>query len=221
MLESTRYPTSFIDVWRLRDGTRLTLRPVLPQDAFSLGKMVAQLSPASRSNRFHGAIQSLSEVELKSMSHIDYAHVMAFVITLEDKSRDEQVIADARYVVDPHTVDCAEFAVVVDDHWQRHGLGRRAMQALTIAAQQAGLRWLYGDVRASNVQMLALMRRCSFSCTPNQEDSDIVHAETSLGALSLAGPVAPRRQGLRRWLPWRPIVSNDAQAAESSRHVEH
>jgi len=31
--EDTRYPTAFIDVWRLRDGTRLTLRPVLPQDA--------------------------------------------------------------------------------------------------------------------------------------------------------------------------------------------
>ena len=71
--EHTRYPTAFIDVWRLRDGTRLTLRPVLPQDASLLGKLVTELSPASRSNRFHGAIQGLSQVELKSMSCIDYA----------------------------------------------------------------------------------------------------------------------------------------------------
>jgi len=205
--EDTRYPTAFIDVWRLRDGTRLTLRPVLPQDASLLGKMVTQLSPASRNNRFHGSIQGLSEVELKSMSHIDYARTMAFVITLEDGGRGEQVIADARYVVDAHAVDSAEFAVVVDDRWQRHGLGRRAVQALTIAARQAGLRWLYGDIRARNVPMLSLMRRCSFSCTPDREDDDIVHAETSLGGSPWAGPVASGGQRPRRWLPWRSTAS--------------
>lgn len=42
-VESTRCPTAFMDVWRLRDGTRLVLRQVLPQDASMLGKMVMQL----------------------------------------------------------------------------------------------------------------------------------------------------------------------------------
>lgn len=88
------------------------------------------------------------------MSNIDHGNTIAFVITLEDGNRGEQVIADVRS------------AVVVDDHWQHHGLDRRVVQALSLAAQQAGLRWLYGDVRASNVQMLSLMRRCCFSCTP-------------------------------------------------------
>ncbi|MEJ8857470.1 GNAT family protein [Variovorax robiniae] len=220
MLEHTRYPTAFIDVWRLRDGTRLTLRPVLPQDAALLGNMVTRLSPTSRSNRFHGSIQGLPEVALNSMSCIDYARTMAFVITCEDEDRGEQVIADARYIVDARAADSAEFAVMVADRWQRRGLGRRAMQALTIAAQQAGLRWLHGDVRARNVPMLSLMRRCSFSCTPDQEDEDLVHAETSLGGLPWAGPVASRRQGLWRWLPWRSMVPSDVQAASGSFHVE-
>lgn len=220
MLESTRYPTAFIDVWRLRDGTRLTLRPVLPQDASLLGRMVTQLSPASRSNRFHGSIQGLTGPELESMTYIDYAHTMAFVITLEDPSRGEQVIADARYVVDANAADSAEFAVMVDDRWQRHGLGRRAMQALAGAARHAGLRWLYGDVRARNVPMLSLMHRCSFSCTPDREDDDIVHAETSLDALPWAGPAASRREGLWRWLPWRPIAFKNAQAAAGGRHAD-
>lgn len=164
MLESTRFSNAFIDMWRQRGGTRLTLRPVLPKNASLFGKMVTQLS-ASRSNRFYGSIQGLSEVALKPMSCIDYAHAMAFVITFEDKSRDQQVIADARYAVDAHAADHAEFAVMVDDRWQRCGLGGRTVQALKIAAQHAGLRWLYGDVRARNVPMLSLMRGCRFSCT--------------------------------------------------------
>jgi RimJ/RimL family protein N-acetyltransferase len=219
-LEDTNYPTAFIDVWRLRDGTRLTLRPVLPQDASLLGKLVTQLSPASRSNRFHGSILGLSQVELRSMSCIDYARTMAFVITLEDKNRGEQVIADARYVVDAHAVDSAEFAVMVGDHWQRRGLGLRALQALTLAARQSGLRWLYGDIRARNAPMLSLMRRCGFSCTPDREDDDIVHAEMSLGRLRRAGYAASRSQRLLRWLPWLPVAWNDARAAEARRHVE-
>ena len=218
--EDTRYPTAFIDVWRLRDGTRLTLRPVLPQDASLLGKLVTELSPASRSNRFHASIQGLSQVELESMSCIDYARTMALVITLEDKSRGEQVIADARYVVDAHAADCAEFAVMVDDHWQGHGLGLRAMQALTIAGRQAGLSWLYGDIRARNVAMLSLMRRCGFSCTPDREDDDIVHAESSLGRSHWAGHVVSRGERLRRWLQWLPIALNDAPVVEARRHVE-
>lgn len=219
-LKDTRYPTAFIDVWRLRDGTRLTLRPVLPQDASLLGKMVTELSPASRSNRFHGAIQGLSQLELESMSCIDYARAMAFVITVEDKTRGEQVIADARYVVDAHAVDCAEFAVMVDDHWQGHGLGLRAMQALTIAGGQAGLSWLYGDIRARNVPMLSLMRRCGFSCTPDREDDDIVHAERSLGRVHGAGDAVSRGERLRRWLQWLPIAMNDAPGVGARRHVE-
>ena len=218
--EHTRYPTAFIDVWRLRDGTRLTLRPVLPQDASLLGKLVTELSPASRSNRFHGAIQGLSQVELKSMSCIDYARTMAFVITWEDKSRGEQVIADARYVVDENAVDCAEFAVMVDDHWQGHGLGLRAMQALTLAGRQAGLSWLYGDIRSRNVAMLSLMRRCGFSCTPDREDDDIVHAESSLGRLHGEGHAAWYGERLRHWLPWLPIARNHAPVFEARRHAE-
>lgn len=33
IIQIKRYPTALIDIWRLRDGTRITLRPVLPKTA--------------------------------------------------------------------------------------------------------------------------------------------------------------------------------------------
>jgi RimJ/RimL family protein N-acetyltransferase len=176
----SRYPTTQIDVWHLRNGTRLTLRPVLPQDGPLLGDLVDRLSPYARGERFHGGVRHLSAEQLETMAHIDYQRHMAFVVSV-GQGKDEQIVADARYHIDgadePHS---AEFAVMVDDRWQRIGLGTRAMLALIQVAGEAGLHWLHGDVRAHNQRMLALLRRCQFFCTPNPWDENLIHAEVSL-----------------------------------------
>lgn len=56
-----RDPTEWIDVWQLRDRTRLTVRPVLPQDAPLLAEMVRRLLPDTRNQRFHGGLGQLPD----------------------------------------------------------------------------------------------------------------------------------------------------------------
>ena len=56
----------------------------------------------------------------------------------------------------------AEFAVVVDDAWQRQGLGLQLLGVLAEHASRAGLAALVGFVLADNWQMLALLAR--FDC---------------------------------------------------------
>jgi GNAT superfamily N-acetyltransferase len=191
-----RYPATLIDVWSLRNGTRMTLRPVLPQDSGLLGTMIAGLSRATRYNRFHGAVNALSADALRHMTCVDYRNHFAFVVTAFNLNQ-ERVVADARFVVDS-SGEGAEFALVVDDRWQRLGLGERAMQALAHAADRQGLSWLHGSVLSANVPMLALMRRCQFFCAPDREDERLVRVERSPGACA----VAPNRS-LRRYWPSR------------------
>ena len=197
-----RYPTALIDVWRLRDGSRITLRPVLPQDCDLLGDLISRLSPSARRNRFHGAVNKVSGQWLDQMTCVDHERHVAFVMTTTHNSQ-EQIIADARYFVNKDELgDSAEFAVVVDESWQRRGLGVRAMQALVSTAADAGIRWLQGDVLAKNLSMLTLMRKCNFCCTPNLYDDDLVIAQTSLStdARHVDATLSAR---LRRWLPWQ------------------
>lgn len=191
------YATGQIDVWRLRNGTRIMQRPVLPQDAALLGELVTRQSARTRRNRFHAAVNQLSTACLDQMSCVDHVRHVALVMTTIVAGR-EQIIADARYVVDDRG-DGAEFAVLVDDSWQGFGLGQRAMDALMQVATLAGLRWLHGEVLARNAPMLALMRRCNFCCTPVQDDDSMVHAET---VLSQAGMCQQARllDHLRGWL---------------------
>lgn len=168
-------------VWHMRGGRRITLRPIRPQDGPLLGAMIAGLSPASKRNRCHGAVNEFSAARLRQMTCVDHKGHVAFVMTASINNQQERVIADARYVVDQQgRSDSAEFAIVVDDQWVRQGLGEQCMNALMTRASQDGLRWLHGDVLAQNRPMLALMKRCHFFCTPDRHDGDVIHAEILL-----------------------------------------
>lgn len=196
----SHYPAALIDAWMLRDGARVTLRPVLPQDHGLLGDMIQRLSQATRYNRFHGAVSGLSCAMLQHLTQVDYRRHLAFVITTTDGEM-ERVVADARYAVDDEG-DSAEFAIVVDDEWQRRGLAERAVRALGVAARRGGLRWLHGSVLSANAPMLALMQRCQYRCTPHRKDDRLVHVETRVDD---ATPKTASRRAIlwpRRWLAW-------------------
>lgn len=175
-------PVEWTDAWHLSDGTRVVLRPVKPQDSPLLSAMMARLSSQTKYNRYHGTVNNLTSTQLRYMSCVDQQRHVAFVLTTHQNG-EEHIIADARYVVDEDANnESAEFAIMVEDHWQRFGLAKHAMQALTTAASNNGLRWLHGDVLAENCPMLALMKHCHFCCTPDRSDEKMVHAEISLGA---------------------------------------
>lgn len=180
------YPADLIDVWHATNGVRYLMRPVLPQDHRPLGDLIVRLSRTSRYRRFHGSIRELSQETLAQMTSIDYRQHMAFVVT-KASAEGEMVVADARYSVDA-TGDAAEFSVVVDDASQRRGLGLRTLRALDFAAARDGVRWLHGAVLFDNEPMLALMKRCDFSLTPDREEPSLMRAEKLLSRRSTGLP---------------------------------
>ncbi len=164
----------------------LTLRPVLPQDADLLARLVDGLPPAARRHRFHGAVR-LSAGRYRQMSTIDHRRQVALVVsTVIDGS--EALIADARCVLEPGGQG-ADFALMVADRWQRQGVGTWAMQALQRAATAAGCQWLQGEVLQDNLAMLGLMRRCGFAFSPDVDDDRIVKVRCPLGVVAAPQPV--------------------------------
>ena len=98
-----------------------------------------------------------------------------------------------------HTTRTAEFALVVDERWQRRGLGTRAIAALSQAARGADLDWLYGRVLAHNMAMLALLQQFDFCYTVDREDDSVMCAEASLAN----GPWVPKRRLTQRAMFWK------------------
>ncbi len=198
------YPATLIDTRVSGDTGRLTLRPVLPQDHLLLAGLVAGLSPRARRNRFHGAV-NLSFTRLQQMSCVDYQRQMALVVTAFVDGA-ERLIADARYVVESDRQG-AEFALMVDERWQRHGIGAWALRALEHAATLAGLQRLHGEVLEDNAPMLGLMQRCTYALSADPEDSRLVRAQRRLGQTTqvptraCAGVLSWLARGLRGGAP--------------------
>jgi acetyltransferase len=187
------YPTRLIDRWVLSGGRRVTVRPVLPQDAELEQSLVRGLSPEARYNRFFNPIRELSPGQLEQMTQIDYRRHVALLAESFDGGA-ARAVGEARYVVDEGGRS-AEFAVVVADDWRRLGLATRLLRSLREHACEARLESLYGDVLASNEPMLAMLRRLGFRRRMHPGDPRLVLATIELNeqGTERAPCKAPRR----------------------------
>jgi acetyltransferase len=177
--------SELIDRWSLRDGRRVTLRPVLPQDVELEQALVRRLSVQARYNRFFVPIRELSKNVLEQLAHVDQRHHVALVVeTVADGVA--QAIAEAQYVVDETSLDC-EFAVVVADEWQHLGIATRLVETLIEHARDAGLHHMVGDVLATNDAMLAMMRKLGFKLRTLSGDARLVQVSLDLQAESMRG----------------------------------
>ena len=160
------------------DAAPVTLRRVRPDDAEALRCFVRALSPASRRQRFHAALNDLSETMLKALTCVDQREHVAFVLTVAEHGT-ERIVGEARYAVvgDRET---AEFGIAVADPFQGLGLARRLLATLIDAARAGGLHWLVGEVLAGNSRMLAFVRRCGFVATTRGVDPGVVRVERSV-----------------------------------------
>jgi acetyltransferase len=151
----------------LRDGRRVIVRGVRPQDAAALRAAVEGLSPASRYNRFMGAVSTIAPALLQSAvspaAEREYA-----LVAVPAEADDSTIVGGARYVVEPSGSTC-EFAVAVADAWQHGGLATHLVTTLIRAARLQGLTAMRGYVLASNERMLDFARRRGSEVTASEE----------------------------------------------------
>jgi len=166
------FPSDLVRTLTLRDGRRLELRPVRPEDAALEQEFVRKLSSESRYFRFHHGLAELSTAMLVRFTQIDYDCEMAFIALHETADGKLEEVATSRYVQEADGETC-EFALVVSDTWQGHGLGSAMMRAIIEHARSRGLLRMRGDVLFENHRMLRLMQHMGFSVAAHEEDATL------------------------------------------------
>jgi len=78
----------------------------------------------------------------------------------------------ARYAINPDAESC-EFALVVDDAWQKQGIGHKLMDVLMDVARSVGLKTMEGEVLKANHPMLKLVEALGFRVEAHPEDETI------------------------------------------------
>jgi acetyltransferase len=152
----------------LRDGRRVSVRPIRADDAPLLQRLFAGLSERSRYQRFMQYVSELSPAMLVRFTRIDYHRELALLALHGD-----ELIAVGRYAPDEDGRN-AEFALVVADAWQGRGLGRQLLERLVKQARKAEYQALYGHILDANRDMLELARKLGFAAVGRSGDAIIV-----------------------------------------------
>ena len=173
------YPARYEKTLPLRGGGEYTIRPIHPDDASMLNKLVNELSPQSRYFRFVSSMAELPPSMLARFTLIDYDREMALVAVVKERtaspegdiSETERIVGVSRYVTNPDQSSC-EFALVVADDFNGKGLGSRLMESIMDVAREKGLAEIEGLVLANNAGMLKLMRGLGYQVKSYPEDPD-------------------------------------------------
>jgi acetyltransferase len=178
------YPVELETTLAIKDGRRLRVRPIRPEDAEAERAFVAGLSDETKYRRFMHHLHELTPQMLARFTQVDYDRELA-LIALDGKARAQKIVAVARYVANPDA-ESAEFAIVIADALQGCGLGSGLMRLLIGCARRRGFQRLVGNVLATNAPMLKMVQGLGFEARPDPDDREQV-----IVALDLTGAHGP------------------------------
>lgn len=154
----------------LRDGRKVTIRPIRRDDVARTAAFIEALSPQSKHALFLGGIARLSESALQRLCEAQGPYDMAYVATVP-AAEGERQIAVCRYAGAGGAAG-AEISVAVADDWQHQGLGERLLRRLIGHARGQGVPRLYSIDAVSNEAMRRLAHHLGFT---EQRDPDDIH----------------------------------------------
>jgi GNAT superfamily N-acetyltransferase len=155
----------------LRNGRRVEIRALRPDDRSDLIAAVDRSSAQSLYRRFLGAKRHFSEQEIAFFLNVDFINHVALVAVMEDEDG-PIIIGGGRYVVwEPGK---AEVAFAVIDQYQGQGVGSALMRHLLAIARQAGLKELTAEVLSENNPMLKVFEKTGLGLS-RKRDGAVMH----------------------------------------------
>jgi acetyltransferase len=162
------YPTKWVTLWRTKDGTEVTLRPIRPEDEPMELEFIRGLSSETSRFRFFQIIKDLPHEALVRFCNIDYDREMAFIAETREEDRKTEV-GVSRLILEPNKKK-GEFAVVVSDKYQAKGLGVKLVDMLIEVAKEKGVESIYGIIMGENLKMIRLCEKLGFTTKREHED---------------------------------------------------
>lgn len=167
---------SYSGIETLRDGRRIEIRALRPDDRPALEAAIDRTSPLSLYRRFFTVKTVFSESEAHFFVDVDFGQHVALVAVVDDQG-DSAIIGGARYVLIAD--DKAEVAFTVIDAFQRKGLGTVLLRHLVGIARSKGVRQFVAEVLAENRPMLQVFTHCGLPMSV-QRQSDVMHVTLEL-----------------------------------------
>ncbi len=172
-----QYPAHYEQTITLNDGTTALVRPIKPDDEPMMKEMFYSFSEQTVYLRYHGQLKTMPHNKLQVFCNVDYNTEIALVAVVGPPGQ-EQIVGVSRYMTDAAKTS-AELAFVVQDAWQRKGLGTYLFRRLVEIAAQNGIRRLHAEVLVQNSGMLKIFHRSGLH-TETSTEAGVVHVAMRL-----------------------------------------
>lgn len=160
-----------------RSGTKLHVRPVVPDDDEALAGFFRNVSPEDLRFRFLSAIREVGRERIAAMTQIDYRRTMHFLAFNEDGL----LIASAMLASDPDHRR-AELAVSVHAGYKNRGVSWTLVEHVMRYAKAEGLEVIESVESRDNRAALALERDAGFTVVPGSGSTSEVTVRRTVDA---------------------------------------
>jgi GNAT superfamily N-acetyltransferase len=151
----------------------IRVRQAVPADRAALAQMFERCTAATRYRRFHGPVKAIPERYLaEALSRSPFHHALVAHLEPASAAHARALSGTAVALASCRLVDegAAELGVLIEDAWQRKGLGTRLVRELVAHASDVGLRVLEAQLLAEQAWITSLLRphgTCRLRSTSN------------------------------------------------------
>jgi acetyltransferase len=170
------YPSQYTWPHTLKDGATAIIRPIRPEDEPLMVKFHQTLSETSVYMRYFHVLQlsqRIAHERLTRICFIDYDREMALVVDRADPQSGGHEILGVGRLSRVHGTNDAEFAILISDPWQGHGLGTELLRRLVEIGSAERLSSIIADILADNVAMQNVSRKLGFKLKRTMGDSSL------------------------------------------------
>jgi len=169
------YPSQYIWDWSLKDGTRVTIRPIRPEDEPLMVQFHHTLSERSVYLRYFCSLSLSTRVEHERLVRICFgSYDRGFALVADRKNSEtgqHEILGVGRFSAISRSD--AEAAVLVSDQWQGRGLGTELLAGVARVAREEKFKRLCGEILRDNLPTQAIFKKVGFTLRPMEDPSSI------------------------------------------------
>ncbi|MBU1610466.1 MAG: GNAT family N-acetyltransferase, partial [Proteobacteria bacterium] len=171
------YPRELEECTILKDGAKITIRPIRPEDEPAHRAFIEGLSDEDLRLRFFGSVRrDFDQKDMAAFTQIDYDREMAFIAQTTDERGAPKTIGVSRTITRPDNAE-AEFAIVISSELKGQGLGSMLFKKSIDYTRDRGTTILSGQTMHENKGMQGLATKFGFNIKPDPLDDDLVVME--------------------------------------------
>lgn len=150
LAESARlYPADISGSMTVRDELQVRFRAIRPSDEEGMRHLFYRFSEKTVYYRYFQTVRSMPHAKIQEYVNVDWNQVMSIVGLVGEEGKG-RIIAEARYIKIPGS-PFAEVVFVVDEEYQRLGIGTYLYRMLIRQARERGVGGFVAEVLYSNI----------------------------------------------------------------------